>query len=38
MADQALKNPEMLNDPNMMGGQPEMTQDNQIQAQLDELM
>jgi hypothetical protein len=38
MADQALKNPEMLNDPNMMGGQPEMAQNNQIQAQLDELM
>tara|TARA_B100001057_G_scaffold12051_1_gene11390 strand:+ start:3935 stop:4246 length:312 start_codon:yes stop_codon:yes gene_type:complete len=38
MADQALKNPEMLQDPSMMGGQPEMAQDNQIQAQLDELM
>lgn len=38
MADQALKNPEMLQDSSMMGGQPEMAQNNQIQAQLDELM
>ena len=32
MADQALKNPEMLTN------QPQMAQNNQIQAQLDELM
>ena len=32
MADQALKNPEMLT------SQPQMAQNNQIQAQLDELM